>query len=135
MRGIVLVALLLLGLPLVSAQPWVAQVKGAGLELVKSSPDGNLIFAGAVKAKNWDLVVAKVTPGGEVLWAKAYDTGGNDYISGLWVQEDGSVILVGTTDARGSDDVLVVKLSGMERFCGLKQSEDRTQILEKMFSR
>ena len=117
MRAVVFVVLLLFGLPLASAQPWVAQVKGAGFRLVRTSPDEDLVFLGGHQngigpEGDWDIAVVKTSPAGKILWAKVFGGKKDDFGNGMVFDEDGNLYVVGTTYSFGAkySGIWVLKL-------------------------
>ncbi|WP_437673201.1 hypothetical protein [Sorangium sp. So ce131] len=72
--------------------------------------DGNIIVAGIargafsigeveVSAANYELLVAKLGPAGEPIWARQFDLGGNIRIGGVAADEAGNIVVGVSADA------------------------------------
>lgn len=70
-------------------------------------PQQNMVVAGTSKndQANYDYVTAKYSPTGSNLWLQRYDSGSDDTVRGLTVDNEGNAVLTGTsvTIKYGSD--------------------------------
>lgn len=88
---------------------------------VIQASDGNYVVAGTTAsfgAGAGDILVAKVTIGGGIQWAKAYGQSGYEVAKSIRQTLDGGYILAGWTDSygAGAKDFLVVKVSSTGNF-------------------
>ena len=77
--------------------------------------DGGLAIAGhTIVSGQQDIVAMKLTPAGNVVWAKKYADVFQDHGYGVIQASDGGIIVVGFTQRSGSSDfdILVIKLDG-----------------------
>jgi len=81
---------------------------------VAIQPDGKLVVAGYSGS---DMVVSRLFPDGSldasfgVAGTRTIDFGGNEVANGVAVQQDGKIVVAGTTDAVGSGDYAVARLT------------------------
>jgi hypothetical protein len=97
--------------------------------------NGNLYLAG--ESQSWDgttfkFSLIKFSSSGEVLWAKTYDNGQQDYPSGIAVDASGDVCMTGTTynSAAGRYDYLTVKWdsSGNQQWAQVYDSAGNSSV-------
>ncbi|MCL2783548.1 MAG: hypothetical protein FWD80_06220 [Propionibacteriaceae bacterium] len=86
---------------------------------VAVTSDGSIIVAGtttstdgdfAATHKGQDAVVAKLTPDGDITWAKTYGGNGDDAFNAVTIGRDGNIIVAGTTSSTNGD--FPIKLGG-----------------------
>ncbi len=76
---------------------------------VRQVSDG-FIIVGATQRATKDVYVVKTNTAGAVMWAKAYDAGGND--EGYTIRENGSrFVIAGTSTGAGGADALVMEIT------------------------
>lgn len=78
-------------------------------EDIVHTSDGNIVVGGEVNGS--DIMLAKLDPDGRVIWLKAYNAGGADYLKSLQETSDGGLIMGCYTDSSGSGttDYLFIK--------------------------
>ena len=88
--------------------------KGVAISRAK---DGNLLVLGSGKSFNKngdrDLLVAKLSLDGEILWQKSFGGDRDEYAGGIAGTDDGGVLVVGDSDSfskRGYKDIFIVRL-------------------------
>lgn len=77
--------------------------------------DGGLAIAGhTIPGGQQDIIVMKLTPNGDVVWAKKYSDVNQDHAYGVIQTSDGKIVVSGFTVRSGSSDfdILVICLDG-----------------------
>ena len=111
--------LLIVVTPLKSPTSWAKAYGGSGIEHAKSiqqTSDTGYIVAGNTfyyGAGGWDILLLKLTSGGNLAWAKTYGGIWDDIAQCVKQTLDGGYIVVGRTVSygAGSDDFFVLKLT------------------------
>jgi uncharacterized delta-60 repeat protein len=104
-------------------------------------PDGKVVIAGTRTNANTfhDFAVARLTVTGALDTSGTFDftpgagiPGSNDYASAAAVAPDGKIVVAGTTDAAGAEDLAVIRLTaGLQldpSFAGAGQGQGRFNI-------
>jgi len=106
--------------------------KGVALSRAK---DGNLLILGNGKSFNdnmdKDLLVAKVSLDGKILWQKRFGGNRDEYAGGIAGTDDGGVLVVGDSESfskRGYKDIYIIRLDKngkkiSEKIIGGKRNE------------
>lgn len=112
---------ILLGSTLLAAQAalaapaptFTATFDAGGLDLAEGlalAPDGSAILVGtAQRGEGRDMIIAKLGPDGETVWAKAIDRSPDDLGADAATDEAGNVYAAGTITSEGAPSVLLVK--------------------------
>jgi len=84
---------------------------------ISRAKDGNLLVLGSGKSFNdngdRDLLVAKVSLDGKILWQKSFGGDRDEYAGGIAGTNDGGVLAIGSTESfskRGYKDILIICL-------------------------
>ena len=133
---------------------WQMTIGGTSYETLKDAQvDGSDVLlmgeadAGGGNITNYhagaDILVAKISAAGNLLWSKAYGGGGNDFPSSFIVSNDGNYLFAGNTSSydgdvtgdHGAQDVWAVKLdpSGnilWQKSYGGSNTEDAQTIVQ-----
>jgi uncharacterized delta-60 repeat protein len=103
---------------------------------ISRAKDGNLLVLGSGKSFNdngdRDLLVAKLSLDGKVLWRKSFGGDRDEYAGGIAGTKDGGVLAVGSTESfskKGYKDILIIRLDKngkkiSERAIGGKRGEE-----------
>ncbi|MBB3699066.1 hypothetical protein KMW28_08165 [Flammeovirga yaeyamensis] len=62
------------------------------------TPDGCFITGAAYENNNYNIVIWKVSHEGDKLWSKSFGFEGEDFGSKIFVQSDGSILVIGTAN-------------------------------------
>lgn len=97
------------------APAWIVRVDPGGLDLGEGAAMdalGNAYVTGIAESDGQqDIVTAKLSPTGVVVWTRTIDKGPADRGEDVAAGPDGGAIVVGSIGANGGDDVLVAKYS------------------------
>lgn len=80
----------------------------------------NIIAAGLTEreSNNYDIILFKFTPNGELQWLRKFETTGNEGISGIIVDNENSIYVAGATfTATHNWDYLLLKYDSSGNFC------------------
>jgi len=103
---------------------------------ISRAKDGNLIILGSGKSFNdngdRDLLIAKLSLDGKVLWRKSFGGARDEYAGGIAGTNDGGVLAVGSTESfskRGYKDIIIIRLDKngkkiSEKVIGGKRGEE-----------
>lgn len=97
---------------------WSKKIDGPAYDDGRSviiAPDGNFIVAGMTDgfgADGIDILVFKISPGGDILWAKTYGGPGDESAYAIRSSIPGEYMISGTTDSygQGSTDALLLNI-------------------------
>jgi len=114
---VLFISLCLLPPALLYASYWSRTYGGNGMEEIydaKETQDGGYILVGTTRKEssgNYDIWILRLDERGDILWQKAYDTGGDDYAHAVQETSDGYIVVGETNNcASGNLDVFILKL-------------------------
>ncbi len=98
---------------------WAKSYGGSGTDVindVKVLQDGSIIAVGyttSFGAGGKDVLIMKLNPDGDIIWAKAYGGTNDDVANEVAIASNGNIIVAGYTKSFGDNqrDVLILKLS------------------------
>lgn len=98
---------------------WIKTYGGSGEEhsrIIEKTNDGNyLIFTHTTSfgAGNWDYLVTKVTPDGDLLWSKTYGGPQSDFTGSVVKKANGNFLILGHTESfgEGAADIGVIEIN------------------------
>jgi hypothetical protein len=100
---------------------WAITLGGAGTDLgmaIRQTQEGGFIITGKVSGfgvGSYDLLLAKITSTGTLLWAKIVESGGNAVGYSIQPTDDGGFILGGSTTIGGDTNILFARLDANGR--------------------
>ncbi len=97
---------------------WIKTYGGFGEEhsrIIEKTNDGNyLIFSHTTSfgEGNWDYLVTKVTPDGDLLWSKTYGGPQSDFTGSVIKKDNGNFLILGHTESfgEGAADIGVIEI-------------------------
>lgn len=82
--------------------------------VILPTPDGNFLVVGHTRTfgvGGWDFLLLKISPEGDLLWAKTYGEVGDELSGSLTIKDDGNLLIYGfsTSFSGGDRDAIVIE--------------------------